>query len=238
MKKALVTVAALLPLVLASPAHADVILGQVQTFDDPDHHWVFGAGPMVGMPTPFPVALGGPGGPADPFLQILATGGTGPLSRLSAQNFEEWSGDYVAAGVNRLTMDVKNFGPDDLFLRLLFIEFGAMGPIGAALTTAPVFVAAGSDWDTVAFSIGPSALTGLFGTGIGALSNAGELRLFHNPDPMFVPGMNPTVTATLGVDNITAAVPEPGVITLLSGAFAALLTLRRKSSRRPSSLPL
>jgi hypothetical protein len=107
--------------VLQSQADASVILGQVETFDDP-HHWVIGVGPGGGIPQDVPVELGGPGGPGDPYLSLVATGGIGPGSRLSAQNFEEWSGDYIAAGVNRISMDVRNFEATDLFLRLLFVE--------------------------------------------------------------------------------------------------------------------
>jgi hypothetical protein len=98
-------------------------IGQIQTFDDP-HGWVIGLGPIVGVPTPVPVALGGPGGPADPYLSLVSTGGSGPGSRLSAQNFAEWSGDYLTAGINELQMDARNFGPEDLSVRLLFLESG------------------------------------------------------------------------------------------------------------------
>jgi hypothetical protein len=234
MKRTLPLLAALVPLlVLPSPARAGAILGQVQTFDDPNHHWVFGAGPVVGAPTPFPLALGGPGGAADPYLSIAAVGGTGPLSRLSAQNFDEWAGDYLAAGVDHIQMDVKNAGPDDLSLRLLFIEFGPMGPVSAAFTTAAIFVPSGTDWQTVTFNVTPAALTVPFGTAAGALSNTGELRIFHNPAPFFIPNMMPPVVATLGVDNITA-VPEPAALTLLSVALVAVAVLAR---RRRSSNP-
>jgi hypothetical protein len=237
-KKTLCAVTALLSvLLLTVPAHADVVLGQVQTFDDPDHHWVYGAGPVVGTPTPFDLALGGPGGAADPYLEIVAIGGVGPLSRLSAQNFDEWAGDYLAAGVNQITMDVKNAGPEDVYLRLLFLEFGAMGPVSAALTTDAVLIPAGSDWQSIDFGIRPSDLSVLLGTVEGALSNTGELRLFHNPDPFFIPEMNPSVAATLGVDNITATVPEPALLLLSSAGLAAVLARRRTSSRRPPSWP-
>jgi hypothetical protein len=229
MKSMLCALAVVPLLALPSSARASVILGQVQTFNDPDHHWVFGAGPLVGVPTPHPLALGGPGGAADPYLSIVANGGTGPLSRLSAQNFVEWAGDYLAAGVDVLTMDLKNFGPSDLSVRLLFIEFGAMGPVSIAFTTAAAFIPAGTDWTTVSFSIDPAALTVPLGTATGALSNAGELRIFHNPAPFFIPNMMPPVTATLGVDNITAAVPEPAALTLISGALVALLMRRRRA---------
>jgi hypothetical protein len=205
-------------------------IGQIQTFDDP-HGWVIGLGPVIGAPTPVPVALGGPSGPADPYLSLVSTGGSGPGSRLSAQNFAEWSGNYLAAGINELQMDVRNFGPDDLSLRLLFLEFGAFGPVNAAFTTAAIFLPGGSDWERVSFSIAPADLTALpgLGTAVGALSNVHELRIFHNPAPFFVPTLNPAVVATLGVDNITA-VPEPATLMLL--ASAAAFGAHRRRARR------
>ena len=59
-----------LTFVAPGQARAAVILGQVQTFDDPDHHWVIGAGPVQSSPTMLPLALGGPGGPADPWREF------------------------------------------------------------------------------------------------------------------------------------------------------------------------
>jgi hypothetical protein len=208
-----------------APAESAPILGTIQTFDDP-HGWVIGAGPVLGTPIPVPVALGGPGGPTDPYLQIVAIGGSGPGSRLSAQNFAEWSGNYIAEGVTALQMDVRNFGPDDVFLRLLFLELGAMGPVNIALTDA-IFLPGGSDWQRVAFSIAPADLTALLGSAAGALTNASELRIFHNPDPFFIPALNPAVVATVGVDNITATVPEPAAWALLATA-AAFVRMRRR----------
>ena len=225
----------LLLVATTSRVEGSVILGQIETFDDP-HNWVIAAGPMIGVPVAVPTALGGPGGAADPFLSLVSTGGDGPGSRLTAQNFDEWSGDYLAAGVNRIGMDVRNFGASDVFLRLLFVEFGAMGPVGAALTTNPIVVPGGSDWNTIQFDISPAALTGLFGTGTGALSNAGELRIFHSVLPIFAPGQNAPIVANLGVDNITAAqaaVPEPATLMLFSGAVLCGLSRRRK--RNPVS---
>ena len=222
-----VLLAAALSLTLfGTRADAAVILNQIQTFDDP-HSWVTGVGPVIGTPVPVPVLLGGPGGATDPFLSMVATGGSGPGSRLAAQNFGEWSGDYLAAGIDRIEMDVRNFGNTDLFIRLLFVEFGAMGPVNAAFTDAR-FVAGSSGWGTIAFNIDPGNLTALIGTAAGALSNAQELRIYHNPDPGFIPGQIPPVVGNLSVDNITAtAVPEPA--TLLLVAAGLVCGVRRRS---------
>ena len=153
----------------------------------------------------------------------------GPGSRLGAQNFGLWAGDYLAGGVNRIEMDTRNFGTTDVHLRLLFVEFGAMGPVNAAFTNA-VFLPAGSGWASIAFDISPDDLTAFIGTAAGALSNTNELRLFHNPAPFFAPAQNPALAANLGVDNITAAAPEPATW-LLFGMAAAFGARRRRRGR-------
>jgi hypothetical protein len=214
-----------------------VTLGQVQTFDTPDHHWVIGVGPGGGTETPVPTELGGPGGPADPYLSIVSTGGSGPQSRPSAQNFVEWAGDYLSAGVNVVQMDVNNLGSSDLFLRLLFVQFDAAGPVSAAFSSNAIFLPSGSGWQTVTFDVSPSALSVIPGLPIEdpatTLANVTEFRIFHNPDPFFAPGQIPAIAATLGVDNITAAaIPEPATATLAgAGLLIAAVIARRKRLR-------
>jgi hypothetical protein len=233
MRRALWLLGTSLSLSLFVPQAGAISLFQLQTFDDPAHGWVTGAGPMIGTPTLVPTALGGPAGPADPFLSITATGGSGPGSRLSVQNFDQWAGDYLGSSVSLVRMDVMNFGPQDLFLRLLFVEFGAMGPVGFSFSTDPIHVLAQSGWQTIAFDVTPGALTTPLGSTLSVLSNAGELRLFHNQAPFFEPGSNPPVTATLGVDNISAGqvVPEPATLSLLLAGLA-LGGIGRSRSRR------
>jgi hypothetical protein len=231
----------LLLLVALQPQLGAVTLGQMQAFDDPVSGWVIGVGPGGATPQDVPLAsVGGQAGDDDPYLNIVATGGSGIQSRLSAQNFNIWTGDYIAAGVNQIRMDVRNFGPSALFLRLLFLEFSpAMEPLSAAFSIEPIFVPSGSDWQTIAFDVWPSALTPIpepflpLADPVSSLSNTGELRIFHNPAPFFAPGMNPVVAATLGVDNVTAAfIPEPATWTLLLGGLLLTGVARRLRPRR------
>src|SRR5690242_10432873 len=99
-------------------------IGQIDTFSTGTENWM---APDPDNPNPPTTALGGPGGPADQYLKLVANGGDfAPEtagSRLTVLNGAQWAGNYVAAGIRAIAMDVNNFGPDPLFLRLLFESF-------------------------------------------------------------------------------------------------------------------
>ena len=220
------------------PAIAQAAPIALQTFDDP-HGWFFGGGPGGFPATSFPVQLGGPGGATDPYLSLTSTGLAGPQSRLTAINTTEFTGDYTAAGVSAISMDLRNFGTNDLFIRLLLLDFDAITgvPINGALTTAPVFLPSGSGWQNAAFDVTAAGLTLLFpgGTAADLLANVDELRIFHNQLPEFGPNGIPAIAAVLGVDNISTgavAAPEPATLTLLLGGLAAAVARRRRRSSR------
>ena len=110
-------------LIFAVPVSA-LSVGQIDTFQDgTTQGWHVGGGPN--LPEAFPPVIpdGGPNGSGDQFLQVESTGGAGPGSRLSVLNTSQWAGNYVAASITAIAMDVRNFGPEDLSLRLLFVGF-------------------------------------------------------------------------------------------------------------------
>jgi hypothetical protein len=202
------------------PAYA-VTLGQTDTFGSGGT-----AGWRVGPAHPLPpsiVATGGPAGAGDRYLLQQAIGGSGPASHLAIENRAQWAGNYTAAGITALTMDVANFGATDLSLRLLFDTFDG----ARAWSTVAVAVPAGGGWQSLYFPIGPNDLNIQGGAGIGTgLSQVVAIRIFHSTAPGF-PGE--PIVARIGIDNISA-VPEPPAALLLALGLGVLAGRRRSAA--------
>jgi hypothetical protein len=216
-------------LVASAPQARAVSLGQIDTFNDgTTDNWTVAAS---GSPHPAPphVVGGGAGGAADDYLVLTSVGGFGPGSRLVTLNSTQWTGNYTAAGITGIEMDVRNLGTASLNLRLLFEDATGGPPVNVAATTLGFALPAGSDWTHVVFPIAASQLTATTGNASLALSRATMLRIYDSTGPTF-PG--PTSTAMLGVDNIRAvSVPEPATWTLVTAGIAAAGALTRRARR-------
>ena len=204
-------------------------IGQIDTFQDgTTQGWVTA---ILGSPNPAPpvnVPTGGPLGAGDSFMQLTSLGTLGPGGRLVVINPAQWTGNYIAAGITSISMDVRNLGATDLYLRLLFEDPMGAPPIDVA-TTSAVFLAAGGGWTSINFSVAAANLTAISGSVNTVLQNTTAFRIFNSQDPTF-PG--PPSESILGVDNIRAGgVPEPGAWTMLAGGLSLLLAVRLR--RRP-----
>lgn len=196
----------LLAAVLLQPTVGSaVVLGQIDTFQDGTlQNWDAGLG---GIEPPFPPVVildGGPGGVGDHYLQITGVGGVGPGSKISVVNRNlQWSGNYLAAGVNVITMSLKNTGATDLVVRVVIgdVAVGSLPPLNIAVSTKGLSLPTGGDWVTAVFPISPGDLTAARGNVLAALTNAGELRVIHNAAATFPP---PTIIGRLAIDNIKA----------------------------------
>jgi hypothetical protein len=143
-------------------------------------------------------------------------------------NQAQWTGDYAGEGVSALRITLNNFGPQPVAVRVNL--FGAGGTFASA---NEVVLAPASGWITAAFAIDEASLTQTQGTGTLAqtLASVTRLLLRHDPDPLSDPGQINPVSATLGIDDITA-VPEPASGLLAALGLAALAGPRQRSRGR------
>ena len=226
---------AALAVVIPAAAGAQIAVGRTDTFQDgTTQGWAVNILNMGNHPAPpANIATGGPAGAGDRYLQLTSVGGDGAGSRLTALNFNgQWAGDYRAAGVNAITMDVRNLGGVNLFLRLM-LEDPTMTspPQNLAMSAAPIVVRTGGDWERVVFPLfGPGGLAPLAGDLDLLLGRVTVLRLLSNEAFDYPPAQ---VAARVGVDNITAAViPEPATFALVGGGVLLLAGVRRARGRR------
>lgn len=218
-------------LIACSSAHA-VAPGQIDTFSAGVQGWFAGGGPNGQFPPtpPAVVTTGGPGGVGDSFLLLTANGSDGPGGRLVGMNAAQWAGNYTAAGIGAIAMDLRNLGDADLSVRLYFEDPIPGPPANEALTTSTVVLAAGGGWTHAVFAIAPADLTVLQGSATTLLSHTTVLRIFSGDALDFPPDR---IAGTLGIDNIQAiaAVPEPSSLALLASGMGVVY-LARKLRRR------
>src|SRR5690606_11664924 len=133
--------------VLALTGAASVaVIGQVDTFQSLTTEGWFAGGAMGSSPPvpPFVMDTGGPAGDGDAFLVITSFGGALPGGRLVAMNGTQWAGDYLASGIDAISMDVLNMGQTDLVLRLVFENPQGGAPTDLAVSTLGISLPAGS----------------------------------------------------------------------------------------------
>lgn len=226
--KACVTALALAAMTMASTTASAITLGQIDDFEDgTTQGWTRGS-PDPG--DPLNITTGGPAGTGDNYLQISNGGG----GRLLSNNFTQWTGNWIAAGVTEVVMDVINLGSSVLNLRLGIDTGGAGNNTDAFGTNYFIPLAVGSGWQTVSFPVAPTDWTpagggqATPGTDIDfTLSNVATFRIYSNSNLSQYRGVN--TAGLLGVDNISA-VPIPAAAYLFVTGLLGLAGMARRKT--------
>ncbi|MEO7454153.1 MAG: hypothetical protein ABIV13_05255 [Fimbriimonadales bacterium] len=175
-----------------------ITLGQIDTFEDGT---IMDWNGDQGTP-PANVVTGGPRGVDDNYIRVFS--GIGGAMHNSMYNQFQWTGDWLAAGVNVVEVHVKNDGPDAVNLRAVW-----HGQLMARWTsTKAVAIPADGVWYKVAFPCRESDLTKvLVGQGgetySQVMSDVERFMIRHDSGPPSSGGS--PVEATVGYDNIEAS---------------------------------
>ena len=106
---------------------------------------------------------------------------------LGTFNQGQWAGNYVAAAIDHLDVDLNNSGPDPLSIRVMLLTPGCESG-GTACTawtsTNATPLASGSGWVTASFSIEEADLTQVLGSDsyTASLSNIERMLIRHDDD--------------------------------------------------------
>ncbi|MBA3480183.1 MAG: PEP-CTERM sorting domain-containing protein [Pirellulales bacterium] len=181
----------------ASWAHA-ISLGQIDAFQSgATLEW---RGSVVNS-----VADGGPMGAGDFALQAFS-GGQG----ITVFNEVQWNGDFTAAGVTQISMDVRNPNAFDLQLRLAISRGQRPLPHGMGptyVTAASQTVASDGAWQLVTFNVSPVDFIPSGNNNestpnaAAALADVFHFRVIHNPTPGV---FTSTGSGSVLLDNIRA----------------------------------
>jgi hypothetical protein len=196
-------------LAVAQPAHA-IVGGQVSNFQDGTlQGWV--TGPQAPLPTN--IATGGPAGAGDHYLRV------DPFTHLAVYNPSPWNGDYATAGILDVGVDFLNFNPNTM-ANVEKMRIVLFGPSGSRWTsTNPVTVNPNNLWQHFTFSLRQSDLTQVVSGDTYGATLAAVDRIMFRHDNGVTPSTGGTpFSGSIGIDNVTAIVPEPtgllGVFTL------------------------
>ena len=226
-----ITAAAFCLTILLPGTASAVSLGQVDDFEnppllEPTLNWRMGNNQNVTNE-----ADGGPLGSGDNFLKSVGDGGTGPDGKISVFNRNQWTGNYTAAGVTGISVDLINLSATET----LTVRLGVANDTGGKFsTTYGLTLVPGSGWTPFVFSLAPSDLTavsdGNAWTGgidvVNTLANVLELRFINSVNPGWTGGTTQT-SAILGIDNITA-VPLPAAVWLFGSGLLGLIGISRR----------
>ena len=153
---------ALLCLIPPGTARA-ISVGQIDNFEDGTlQDWRMG---IASVTTSHMTNIidGGPEGVGDNYLEVVSHGTeTSGGNRLTFFNQLQWTGDYTAAGITAIAMDLNNISSSEALNMRLAIDGGTGTSInrigGVFATSASISLDSGSGWTRVVFSLLPGDL--------------------------------------------------------------------------------
>jgi MYXO-CTERM domain-containing protein len=185
----------------------------------------------LGSPTSN-VADEGPGGVGDNALLVSAG------NRVVTFNEMQWTGNFTAAGISQIAMDVRHANANlaNLSMRIGigtdgFVGGGGPNGIGDTYLTAAINVPNDDAWHRIVFSVTAADFTPSSSNNnptpdaAAALADVSHFRILHNPTDGDFRGAQ--AGADFYLDNI-GVVPEPTSAALAAAAVAALAARRRK----------
>ncbi len=191
---------------LSAASAFGVVIGQNDTFQDGLDNWQGGVGGFAVAPT------GGPAGAGDQYLQLSS--GASPLPpRMTGFNDSQWLGNFTAAGVTAVAMDLLNSGTTSLSMRVAIREGTGSSTTPGYASTTPFILPPDGLWHHTVFNLNAASLTGFNSPQplTVDLANVKDFRILDSAAPS---GIGDMVTAQVGVDNVTA-VPEPSALVLI-----------------------
>lgn len=202
----LFSIAFSLAVFLSAASALAVTIGQIDTFQDGLDNWQGGMGGFTLAPT------GGPAGSGDQYLQLNS--GASPLPpRLAAFNDSQWLGNFTAAGVTEVGVDLLNSGTTSLSMRVAIREAAGGSTTPGYASTNPFILPPDGLWHHAVFDLNAASLTGFNSPQPLSvdLANVKDFRILESAAPS---GVGDMVTAQVGVDNVTA-LPEPSAFLLM-----------------------
>jgi hypothetical protein len=172
----------------------------VSDFEDGTRHGWDGELPNLTV-----VDSGGPNGEGDHFLQIVSDGGFGGRgSRLATFNRDpDWIGDYLAAGANRIELDMMNFTTTQEPVDMRAVLFGPGSTSNRFTSLSSITVPNDGVWRHYSFSLANEDLMRVQGGASYDDMITGVVRAMFRHDSGGPSSGGTPVVATLGVDNIT-----------------------------------
>ncbi|MDH3588072.1 MAG: hypothetical protein OEQ74_01580 [Gammaproteobacteria bacterium] len=138
----------------------DIARGGLDNFEsETTEGWSHGA---VSPNPPTVIPTGGNEGADDAYLENQSSGSPGPGGKHVFFNRDaRWTGDYIAAGVNKIRVNVINFGPTEVVnLRLAFFGGAVRGGLPPCwVSTDAIVVPADSTWRNYSVLVDETTMT-------------------------------------------------------------------------------